>query len=173
MVYTNAYGFTNNDKKLWRKMINIARRGSNGMGNFRNEYNKGPFNSWGLGGLAGAWNEAKRNAGQAPPPVMHVPKSINNFKIGNGLYKLGNSTYTKLKRNGNVFYKNNNKTIFYKFSPYTSSWQGNTPAQFYKIGKANKPLNVNGNIGLIPARGGGFYKVKRYAPGFNFWVPTN
>jgi hypothetical protein len=172
MVFTNAHWATENNKKVWQKMINIARRGNNGIVNFRNAYNKGPFSSWGLGNLVGAWKQAQQNAGQAPPPVMHVPKSINNFKIGNGLYKLGNSTYTKLKRNGNVFYKNNNKTIFYKFSPYTSSWESNTPAQFYRIGKANRPPTVNGNIGYIPTRGG-FYRVKRYAPGFNFWVPKN
>lgn len=172
MVYTNAYGFTNNDKKVWQKMINIARRGSNGIANFRNAYSQGPVKNWGLGGLAGAWNQAKKNAGMAPPPVMYVPKSINNFKIGNGVYKLGNSTYTKLRRNGNVFYKNNNKTFFYQFRSPTSSWESNTPAQFYKIAKANRPPHVNGNIGYIPSRGG-FYRVKRYAPGFNFWIPMN
>jgi hypothetical protein len=179
VLLTNAAHWRENQRQAWRELINAA--GAGNMAKFRNLYNKGPFNSWGIGGLGGAWERAKENAGTSAPKPPKVPSSLNDFKIANGKYKLGNSVYTKLIRrsnagrlSGNVFVKGNNKTTFYGFAPASENWQGSFPASFYKLGTANRPPIVNGNTGYKTGHGGQSYKVARYANGYNFWVqPAN
>jgi hypothetical protein len=177
MVLTDSGHWSENNKRAWRELINAAKNGN--MAKFRNLYNKGSFNSWGIGGLGGAWAQAKENAGiNTVPKPPKIPKNLNDFKIGNRMYKLGNSVYIKLiprhnaPKGSNFFVKRNNKTTFYQFHSLTDNWRGSHPPAFHKIATANRPQIVNGNTGYRSGHGGQYYKVVRYANGYNFWVPA-
>lgn len=153
-------GITQEMVNRWAQMLNAAKKENTST--FSELFEQGGFNS--LGGLGGAWTVARNPFGKN----VNKPKNLSDFKLPNkNAYKHGNHTYMRLKPNGNVFYRINNKTKFYKFKPYTQNWQGSYPASFYEIGRTNPPetfTSVN--------RGTDKYgiKVKRYAPGFNFWI---
>ena len=148
-------------------MVNAAR--NNDISKFLELYAASTSQFSGLG-KQGVWNLARDHAGVGKPPAPK-PKTLNTFKIGNGLYRMGNNVYMAVGTNSKIFAKNGK---YYMFTPNSENWQGKYPAKFYEIPRkslqaAPAPRNTFGNVGYVHWGGGKYGKVFLKNRRFNLW----